>query len=524
MGDQDKSDKSIPPGVKTAFIIAILLAAAAHLFRLSHAAPYLCDELYYFGLAKYLLAGYGYVDACFVGSPPHLQYPIFGPAFIAGFLKIFGENYYLLRAAHLLVGLAAMIPAYLLFTRKNGQIIAGTSILLTTASAAVFPFVAQIRPDLFYALFSFYFLLATDKIVEKSGDSKATFLFAMLFFWLAYLSRQAGISLLGALILSIFLDAGSGPLRGRLRSKGMLAAAIALSVAAYVLISKSGTNYTTYFDPGESGILQGFTIAVLKNIYAMFFYGFPAIISGIIPSGRNYIALAAPLMVLAGFAIQMRRRRTLIEDYFMAYCAMLVLYPPTEYVAIRLLIPLAPVIFYYFIVSLFTVVRRIFQKPELLLAGLLFSAGMITSFATKRQDPSSSHAMLESGTVGVTDWIRDNTPENAVFLSNNPLALHIYAGRKSVKCSDYYPIPELRNPETALVWIKNNDVDYIVTDGYWDRTRSELFPAIGACQECFKRTYSSGVFSVYQTDKSALTNRVSSKIRTSSANTTRQAR
>jgi len=497
------------PWLPAAAVMGFLaLLAGFYLRRISAAPPLIYDEIYYFALAKYLLAGYGYVDACFPGAPAHLHYPPLTSLCAAAAIKLFGEDFFLLRALHLLAGFAALLPAYLLVKRTDGRGKALAVVLLTAASAGVLPALATIRSDLPFLLFAFTFLLFAEKLRSGEDRSPAAYAAAGLFLALCCLSRQVGVVML--LVLPAALLAGAG---GATRKKLLLFCAVSLlAYTAYFFVSGAGSNYLRVVSAAEESWRfspAAYPFMLLKNAYAMLFYGFPPSLSGLRFESRNYFALALSLLTLAGFLLRLRRGPTAPELYFAVYGLLLLLAPATEVVAVRTLVALAPVSFLFLLTALEAAPwlrGRTAPLTGALLAGLL----AVQALAPESR-PEREAARLTAGTAELVGWAAADTKPGAVFLSNNPHALHLYAGRQSARSSHYFPVPALRRPDTALAWLYDNNVDYIVPDNFWERSAKEIFPALAACPACFEKRFAGGVFTAYEVNKQALRARLGAR-------------
>lgn len=498
----DGGEKSGAAWLPAAAVFAFLaLLAGLYLRRISGAPPLIYDELYYYALAKYLLAGFGYADACFPGAPAHLHYPPLTSFCAAAAIRVFGDNYFLLRALHLLAGFAALLPVYLLVKRTDGRARALAVIALTAASAGVLPALAVIRSDLPFLLFSFSFLLWAEKLRSGETCSPAAFASAGLFLALCCLSRQVGVALL--LLLPAALAAGDGgACRRRLLWFSVLCG---LAYGCYYAVSGYGSNYIpaiTASNETWSFSAAAFPLIVLKNAYAMLFYGFPAVLTGLRFGSRNYFALAVSLPVLAGFAARIRRP-SVLELHFALYGLLLLLTPSTEVVAVRTLVALAPIAFLFLLTAL-EKAAPFLEGRTAPTAAVLSAALLAVTFLAPASGPARDARRLELGTKELADWAAASARPGALFLSENPHALHLYAGRQSVKSAHYYPVPELKRPESALAWLYDNKVDYIVPDNFWEKSAKELSPAVAACPGCFTRRFSGSVFTVYEVNRPAL--------------------
>lgn len=508
-GAEPGARRGFPPAALAASLL--LLLAALYLRRLSAAPPFIYDELYYFSLAKYLLAGHGYVDACFQGAPAHLHYPPLTSLIAAAGIKVFGENYFLLRAVFLAAGFAALLPAYFLIKKISGKGMALAVVVLTAASGGIIPALSAIRSDLPYLLFSFAFLLQAEKLRRGENCNAAGFALTAFLLAISCLTRELGATLL--LVLPAALLAGS-PGGADRKKTALFSFVCLLAFAAYSLFSGLGTNYANVIlHSGETWqpSMSSLPLIPLKNAYAMIFYGFPAVMSGLRFEARSYFALTLSGLVLAGFIIRFRRERTILDLYFAIYLLTLLLAPATDANAIRILTAVAPAAFLYLLSALEAAAIPLGRNILAPLTVALLAAELAASAFTRPARAVIEADRLAAGVRQLSEWVKSNTSPGALFLSNTPHALDIYSGRKSVKSSHYFPTPELREPGTALAWIYNNNVDYIVTDNFWERSQAELYPAINTCRPCFEKRYSGSVFSVYEINKPALRARAAAK-------------
>jgi hypothetical protein len=83
------------------------------------------------------------------------------------------------------------------------------------------------------------------------------------------------------------------------------------------------------------------------------------------------------------------------------------------------------------------------------------------------------------------DWIRLNTPDDAIVVSRKPELVYLRAGRKG------FVYPFSHDVEKVIDGLKKGNTRYIILDNFaWSNTTVRyLFPAIMSHQENFRVVY-----------------------------------
>ena len=83
------------------------------------------------------------------------------------------------------------------------------------------------------------------------------------------------------------------------------------------------------------------------------------------------------------------------------------------------------------------------------------------------------------------DWIRDNTPKDAIVVSRKTEHVYLRSSRQGM----LYPFSH--DKEKVIAEIKNRHASYIIVDGfYWTGTTQRyLYPALAAHPELYRIVY-----------------------------------
>lgn len=154
------------------------------------------------------------------------------------------------------------------------------------------------------------------------------------------------------------------------------------------------------------------------------------------------VSMVLSAVVLAGYALTVRRRITFAECLFAATIAMVVLVPARTF---RYVLPLAPFVVFYFFAGLDAVVAAIRRREHwrfgapFRIASACVLALMTVEHAqyvwASRQGPAPVWLQEYRESLAVTDRIR-TLPHEGFVVSNNPGLVYLATGRKGLSMGD----------------------------------------------------------------------------------------
>jgi hypothetical protein len=206
--------------------------------------------------------------------------------------------------------------------------------------------------------------------------------------------------------------------------------------------------------------------------------------------GSVFLSLLV-LLALAGYAVSVRRRMTLLEVFGPAYLILVLLWTSDQ--DLRFLLPVIPLLLLYAGTGVWWLRdfagRRFSSGVALVLVSTL-ALSYLNYFARASYDRNSS-GTNDAGFLGVCRFVRDKTPQEAIVLSSKPRLLALMTGRKSA----VYP---LRTGAEIIAYGRQIGARYVVAGERFENDRRIVLPAVEAYPDVFERILRSDGFAVYQ--------------------------
>ena len=339
------------------------------------------DNAHYILLAKSIVAGDGYRDTFTPDVRPHTQYPPMFPLILAGVISLRGMNSYAMKMMVSVSCGALFILLFLLFGHKSFTM----SIVAVLWIAVSYRFVIysdRILTETTYTAFSIAALLFGEKWLD--GRKIMDAVFAVLFCWMACMTRTAGITLAAAASIVLFLRDGKS-IKSALRGATVV---IIASVPEIIWSIRGMTQKEESFgyfqqllslDPynpslGKIGI-GGFFYRFFSNLYKYFIdnagmfnpqiskYPFTLIVT---------LSVFIAMLTLIGYVGALRKKIGITEIYPVLLCCMIFSWPFYGY---RFLLPVYPLIMIYALegsLNVFNVVKSK-NRGAAIAAGILFT-------------------------------------------------------------------------------------------------------------------------------------------------------
>jgi hypothetical protein len=398
------------------------------------------DGCTYVLLARSILEGHGLASLWVTGAPAHAKAPFGFPLFLAPFLAWRGLDTGILTYAMTAMSAAALAAVFLLFRRAAGAGLALALVLLTALNSGVYLYGRSILSEIPYLFWSMLALWILDKR-QGLGAAGRGGTIVVLVLLAAFFTRTAGIFL--ALAALVYMIADRNPaltVRELLRRYGVLALCFLVPVVWWfsrqaLLTSGTQVSYVKDFVGGnynEPFSAAGFALRILKGSYALVFYAIPKVVTNLDVGARSYVMAGVSAVMLGGLGWSLVRQRRVMDIYTIMYLAFAACWPWVQVSGVRYMVPLAPLLIYYFYTGLSRGIAFVVREPSMgfIRGVILFALAAVYIGNSPVLRPAHARSAVDA-TPATYDWIRKNTPPEALFVSWTPISLYVYAGRQS---------------------------------------------------------------------------------------------
>jgi len=373
------------------------------------------------------------------------------------------------------MAIGALWLIYRLFKRIADEQTALLILIFTGVSPMFIFYCHRVLTEIPYTFFS---LIAITFIEHyKYFDKKTlngTLLLAIFFTVVTYLTRLIGLSLVAAILVYLLFERRSNQnLWLSLRNVILLGLVMSIPVLLWGLRNYNaegmdGFTYINFIIEGMNPLnrMQRFTLfeIILHSIYAYAFYAYPMIVLGIQFMKSTIIAPILSIITLYGFLNCLIKKTRIVEYYVIFFMLILFIWPWSVSAGARFIVPIIPFIFYYFFFGIKELSRLIkgreILRKRLLIAtiSLLFILNIKESilFAVNKERLHSYSQKQLKDFLETVKWVKENTPENAIFASYVDSPMYFYFGRKTKV------IPPLADTHEIMNTINSNKIDYIV--------------------------------------------------------------
>jgi hypothetical protein len=459
------------------------------------------DDATYFIISKALAHGQGYHDISLSDNRLQVSYPVLYPALLT-FTSLISENPLLPKLMMGLLSILAMLTLYLVIRRYCPRFALPLFILMA-ASNSYANFSTVLMSDMPYLLAT----LAALYLLEKSKEKK-TMVFIVCAIVAAVLPvhvRTVGISFCAAWALENILEK-------RYRQAIIFIAVLVTTLlvmrfAFHLSTAYSGVLFQKDVYNPEQGALNvsGIISRIITNfkLYSLRF--FPNILTGI-ENGNSLpwqlFGAVVSFITFIGLGYGFFQKSRILSIYVIFYLGILLAWPE-KWTSSRFLLPVLPFLYYYLLSGsciLYGIVESRFRRTKIKRPFaindtsanriLLWSCLLLISFVNiterfrAREEPDRSPDW--DNYYSCADWVRNNTPSNAVIVSRKPELFYLRSERKGF----LYPLSH--DVKKVIDGIKKGGATYVVLDNFrWSGTSARyLFPAISSHPELFKVVYS----------------------------------
>lgn len=507
----------------------LLLGAAAVLFvcALDPALYLWGDNAHYVIVAKAIATGRGWTDIHFPDSPP-FRYPIpLFPLLLAPIVALFDYALVPLKLLIIATGLVAVFALHRLYQRLLDAPTAFVLAALVVVSPQVVSFTHQVMTEIPYVALSAMAVLAALRYGAEARWATRTGVLLGVLLAASVLVRTLGAALVAGVVAYLALD---GAARPRVRLQQAVAVG-GLCLALWLLANAPILDEIIYVGELQEGtlVLQGaeqptFGERVLTNVASYARLVPEAVLYGVYehPGELPWRLLGAGVLLLLalGFAHALRRRRTPLEYYTLAYFAILLVYEPSNMGNYqRYLVPMIPVFLYHTALGVRLIVDGVLRLAERPAATATYAlraraavptitaAALLPLLALGLQDTLQASVWHEEremfdyyglpgqeGYHRMARWAATALPPGSVVATRNAYIFHFWARHRTTWLPPFDPTRA--DAPRALCALP---VDYVTVDALRPSRQDSLFAAALAGQPaCFEPVYEDGANRIYR--------------------------
>ncbi len=432
-----------------AAIIGVFLFSALH-FNCRDTSGLSEDSCAYVLLGRSLAEGQGYRSLWIDGAPFHVKFPPVLPAMLAT-LQVLGGGLCLAFYGMVVLAGAALFFIYRLL-RPAERGLALTVVLLVASNGLFYKYSRMIAAEMPFFVFSLAALWLGSRVIRREKSSVCLETCFVLFVALAFLTRVIGLALVPAWIIALFYNERLKGKKEPPQSVWRFLTAVMFPVGLWgawlcIFTTHMTENYWGGFlavaDPFHYGAgalsLADIFIRTAKGFYAIIFYAIPRALLNTGFGSRNVLALAASGLFFLGWFKRWKKERSYLESYTAVYLVLVALAPAAAKVSDRFIVPILPLLFYYFLEGLRAPFEMIKGNGQLLRWLFVALFGMfLTGYFFHAPLASRIRLPGEVGQVARNDvysWVKANTPRDAVFISAKQTAFYFYTGRRMARYS-----------------------------------------------------------------------------------------
>jgi hypothetical protein len=394
------------------------------------------DDGIYIVTARALAEGQGYHIISLPQSPPQTKYPFLFPWLLSLVWRLapaFPDNVPLLRAVPMAATAVWLWLSWRLLLTCGAPRLAAIAVVALTAMSpwVVFLGTSLLSETLFAALVTGSLLLLM-QLREESRSVGWVCMLAGLLAGASFLTRTPGIALVAAGFFWLLLNG----CRVGAVIFGAAAASLVIPWAVWVVLH-AGADAESYYSASNYGSWnvvfhyawhEKFVVVATNAMYAI---AAPLMLWGI--DVRLWLMVPAALLVVCVCRGIWLTRTYPATWFVMAYAGMIMMWvwPP-----IRFFVPLLPL----FLWLAFVAIRRLPVIPVAVVVTALFatSSAALLHSVTNARTQGVLWPQAESGEdwrrlSAMFEWIRRETPSEAVLTGNLDPTYFLYAGRKSVR-------------------------------------------------------------------------------------------
>jgi hypothetical protein len=428
------------------------------------------DDAEYLVLAESFATGRPYRLINFPQQPFETVWPPGYPLFIlAPAWFVIGPNYDLLRATSLILAIVNIGLVYKLFRPLLSPPLLILVVALFAFNQAVAGAAGLTMSETAFFFFSLLSIILFSIWKEKPGILNWQFLLLAFTLFAAVLVRYVGVTLIVAAFIYLVVE------RKYVR-------AIVLPLSVLVLLLPFGFflyHLGTSAPKSDSAVyiitwLLSNLDEQLRISLVNYWRTIPFVLVPVLgPKAVDYLGAmqlawivdlmhSVILLFIVVGAIKSLKRREFFAFYSVGYIFLLIMITPREnpkiFNELRYTMPVIPFLYFFLIQGIKLTVTRFskyspFRQPKTITLGL--GIILLTILVLRNIQQARAEFPIVDLSVGAT-WVRDNSPENTVVLTPDPVSRYLYLRRITI------PYPKNRDSAFLLSVIEAQGVNYLL--------------------------------------------------------------
>lgn len=409
-------------------LLTIIIIGSLLLFKAAWNASYvgfLLDDANYIILAKALLTKHAYISLPTPNTPPSRLFPPGFPILLMPFVAMVGEQYDQLKWFNIAIAAINIVLFYKLFSKRLPRLFIWFFLILLPLNSLYVYYSVTVMSDLFFLFLGLLFFL-TIANYESKGSQQWISAFTIGIIIMASIT----IRVIGSLLLIPIICFAIKHRDLKIFIAGTLPSVALFSIA----------NIYRWFELYPPSLIAPSSLntsVVLENIN-YYFNTFADIFSGHYLAAypfhyKEVFAFIGILIIVIGLIVDKRQFGWNFSIYVLSYLALLICYKLGDS---RLLLPILPFIYYFFLQGLSPLLKKqiLFPVTISIITFLIITTtqGLLSFFSATvfRQHPSNT---LETTTF---KWIKYNTKQKDLFQTDVIPRLYLYIGQQSIPFYD----------------------------------------------------------------------------------------
>jgi hypothetical protein len=460
----------------------IVLIGLFHAITLEPGFPWGDDFAMYLLHAKNIANGLPYAKTPYIYNPTQPEvgpssYPPLFPLLLAPIVAAADLNSGIIKAEVAVFFLAALWVIYRCLLRRMAAPYAAAAVGVIGFS----PYLWNLKDDPVSDVPFLFLLFLTFTCVldaERKGWQVGRSIFVGALFYLCFACRVAGIVLFPSLFIWEVLHSRGLPRRG-----------VWISLA----VGSAGVVLQTFAIRGEASYADDIDFTATVILRHLFEYGWSVRNEFLaIPGSAGSLVLGFLILLgLAGYAASVRRGVTLLEVFAPAYLIAVALWTSDQ--DLRFLLPVIPLWLLYIGMAIVWLRdrggHRLSRGVAIALASIVtLSYG---NYFARAPYGRNSIGTNDAGFQSACEFVRDQTPAEAVILFSKPRLLALLTGRKS----SIYPFGAA---DEIIRYGRQVGAKYVIAGDPFENDRRILLPEVAGHADRFGPIFRSGGFSIYQ--------------------------
>ena len=462
------------------YILLFVLLIPLFLINIRDSHDWGDDFAQYIYQAKNIVQGIPQSEPCYIYDNPNFVSPTYSigfPLILAPVYYFFGNN---IKAFSIMLSIILFFLCFAIFLFYRGYFNNLVSVLLVLIFAYnpyTLNFKMEIMTDIPFAFVMMLTILAYFRLDKQKYSS---YIMLGILTGLLISLRSIGVAIVIALVIErliFIIRIKENPLKSLLNISILLLTSGVFFILLNVIIFKvPGAGIMGY---SHVFIIANFFKEILENIsfYITCFKNF--FMSGI--TKIPFLIIITQTVILTftilGFINSCIKKIGLIELFILCYLSIITIYPnKTLIIGMRYLFPILPLLFYYTAkgLQLIKIDFKINNNIKALLLGsfVLIPYTFSVSNIVKHQH-KILHGPQEPESIEAFDYIKNNTPPNAIFVFFRARVLALYTGRKGTY--SWYWTTAHETPEELHERFKKTGVNYILINSDLEDLGIELY-------------------------------------------------